>query len=103
MGRLTIPLGAAPGIIERPEISDSDTTGGNGWIVTVYDNDHNTVDEVEWILQIATGCSPEEASMETWEIHHLGKSVVHHAGEAECRRIAKVIAKIGIRVEVNQE
>jgi hypothetical protein len=100
MGRLTA---SAPGILERPEVDDAETTGGSDWIVTVYDNDRNTVDEVILILMVATGCPFQEAEMETWEVHHLGQSVVHHADEKECRRVASVIAEIGIRVEVSQE
>ena len=51
---------ASPGVIELPEISSNDTSSG-GWIVTVYDNDHNTVDEVLAIFLPATGGSPGEA------------------------------------------
>jgi hypothetical protein len=41
--------------------------------------------------------------METWEIHNLGKSVVHHGSQQECERAAAIIRTIGIRVEVRQE
>ncbi len=78
----------------RVEFTDS------GYIVIVYDNDHNTVDEVIQILMEATSCLLEEAVQETVEIHHLGKSVVHHAGKHECDFVAMVIRTIGIRVEV---
>jgi ATP-dependent Clp protease adapter protein ClpS len=74
-----------------------------GYVVIVYDNDYNTINEVVLILQKATGCSLDEATMETWEVHHLGKSVVHHGEEEECRRVAGIIGTIGIRVEVRQE
>ena len=45
----------------------------------------------------------DEAYMETWEIDHLGKSVVHRASEAECQRAAEIIATIGIRVEATPD
>lgn len=86
-------------ILESPE-TVSPGSGLGGWTVTVYNNDFNTVDEVMAILMIATECDSEEAYIETWEIHHLGSSVVHHSGEEECHRVAAVIATIGIRVEV---
>lgn len=86
-----------------PEIADSDTDTSGGWIVTVFDNDHNTVEEVIHILMVATQCDLDEAQIETWEIHHLGRSVVHHGGAEECRDVAATIATIGIRVEVTQE
>jgi hypothetical protein len=41
--------------------------------------------------------------METWEVHHLGKSVVHHANAEECERVASVIRTIGIVVEVRED
>jgi len=85
----------------RPEETDGATSGH--WTVTVFDNDYNTWDEVMSILIIATRCTPREADMETWEVHNLGRSVVHHGRETECRVIADVIATIGIRVEVAEE
>lgn len=89
---------ASPGTIQLPEIEDGSGTGHGGWIVTVYDNDKNTWEEVMTILMIATECSPEEAYNETWEVHHLGASVVHFGSEKECQRVARVIATIGIKV-----
>lgn len=97
-------LSSLPGTIERPDLlEDGPGTGGTHWIVTVYDNDYNTVDQVIAILMLATSCPREEAVMETWEIHNLGRSVVHHGEEGECRRAGEVIARIGIRVEISAE
>lgn len=75
---------------------------GAGWIVTVFNNETNTWEEVVDILRKATHCTFEEAWNETWEIDHLGMSVVHQGDEAECRRAAAVIATIGIKVEVSE-
>jgi ATP-dependent Clp protease adapter protein ClpS len=71
--------------------------------VIVYDNDVNTYAEVIHILQVATGCTVEEAQIEAWEVDNLGKSVVHHGAKEECERSAGIIRQIGIRVEVTQE
>ena len=87
---------------EKRERHD-DMLGSSGYIVIVYDNDKNTFDQVIEILQKATACTREEAEMETWEVNELGKSVVHHGGEAECQRVASIIATIGIRVEVVED
>jgi len=85
----------------RPNLSDETTHSLlSDYIVIVFDNDTNTVDEVIGILQKATGCSLEEAQMETWEVHFTGRSVVHHGDRAECERAAAIIATIGIRVTV---
>lgn len=76
---------------------------GSGFLVVVYDNDRNTWDDVVMILQKATGCTLEEAEIETWEVDNLGKSVVHHGSREECERAAGIIRTIGIRVEVIEE
>ncbi len=82
---------------------DSTVDSRSHWIVVVYDNDFNTVDQVIRILITATKCSIAEAEIETWEVHHLGKSVVHHGDRPECERVAGIIRTIGIRVEVVEE
>ncbi len=79
---------------------DLTRTGFGGWIVIAFNNDHNTYDEVMLILMAATGCAPDEAYIETWEIDHLGKSVVHQGCESECQGVAAVITSIGLRTEV---
>lgn len=95
---------SGPAIIESPvEVEETKVQPEREWIVTVFDNEVNTYDEVIAILILATGCTYEEASIETWEIDHLGKSVVHCSSEEECKKVASVIAKIGIYVEVSQE
>ncbi len=85
------------------EADDRAVDSTSHWIVVVYDNDFNTVDQVIRILVAATRCSLTEAEIETWEIHHLGKSVVHHGDRSECERAAGIIRTIGIRVEVVEE
>ena len=97
-------LMAAPGTIVKPErVEEELAAKDHGWIVTVYNNDHNTYEEVISILMIATKCNLEEAQIEAWEIDNLGCSVVHHGKESDCRKAAEIIGKIGIRVEVTQE
>ena len=85
----------------RPNLSEDEVTDRlSEYIVIVFDNPVNTWEEVIGILQEATGCSYEEALNETWEVHHLGRSVVHHGDLEECRRAATIIRKIGIEVAV---
>jgi ATP-dependent Clp protease adapter protein ClpS len=88
---------------ERPDVDQINSTQSESWIVIVYNNEHNTYDEVMMILMVATHCNEEEAYIETWEIDHLGKSVVHVAGQEECETVASVIRQIGIQVEVISE
>lgn len=93
-----------PEIIEKPEVEENGPgIGGPAWIVTVFNNEVNTWQEVIAILMLATRCSFDEAYIETWEIDKLGRSVVHHGEETECHDAATVIAQIGIRVEVSAE
>ena len=97
-------MAASGSAIELPEkLADDLGTRGEGWIVTVYDNDDNTVEDVMLVLMKATGCSSQEAYIETWEIDHYGLCVVHRACELECTKAAEIIATIGIRVEVSPD
>jgi ATP-dependent Clp protease adapter protein ClpS len=94
-------------VLERPTLAPDlsgaeETQRTSEYVVIVFNNDYNTFDEVIHILQKATGCSLEEAEMETWEIDALGKSFVHHAEQEECQRVAAIIATIGIRVAVER-
>jgi ATP-dependent Clp protease adapter protein ClpS len=87
----------------RPDLFDETARSSLGdYVVIVFNNDVNTYDEVILILQKATGCSLEEAEMETWEIDHTGRSFVHYGDQAECERAAAIIATIGIRVAVER-
>lgn len=87
-----------------PELAyDGPGTGDEGYVVIVFNNDHNTWDEVVDALMEATGCTVEEANIETWEVDNLGKSVVHHGSSEKCEKAASIIRKIGIKVEVRQE
>lgn len=90
--------------IELPKLQHvQETQVDPPWLVKVFNNEHNTYQEVMVILMLATDCDEDEAYIETWEIDHLGSSIVHSADETECQRVAEVISTIGIRVEVYQE
>ena len=94
---------SSPGILDRPSLASDTNTSSSHWIVTVFDNEVNTFEEVFNILIRATGCSEEEAAIETWEVDALGKSVVHHGVQDECETAASIIRLIGISVEVSEE
>ena len=83
----------------EPEIGDSSTRLGR-WMVGIYNNDYNSMDEVVAILMRATGCDLQEAIIETWEADTFGKASVHFAAKPECEQIAQTIATIGVRTEV---
>ena len=98
----TTGLTRAAGPVESPERESTQSPQkGEQWIVTVYNNDVNTYEEVITVLMLATACDAEEAYIEAWEIDHFGCCVVHRADETECRGAAEVIAMIGISVEAS--
>lgn len=89
--------------VVNPALEGASETQTESWVVVVFNNETNTYDEVMMILMIATHCDEEEAYIETWEVDHLGKSVVHSAGKEECEDVAQIIRQIGIKVEVIAE
>ena len=89
---------------ERTKPRTNDTSpGGGGWQVVAFNNDYNTFGEVIEILIIATGCTREEAEIETWEIDRFGSCIVHRADRTECERVAGIISSIGVKTEVEKE
>lgn len=91
-------------VVERPELDQAvEETHEPKWLVTVYNNETNTYEEVIAVLCIATGCTPEEAYIEAWEIDQYGQCVVHRADEDTCKTVAEIIATIGIGVEATPE
>jgi hypothetical protein len=77
--------------------------GTGRWMVVIFNNETNSMDEVVDILIIATGCTAEEAEIETWEAHTFNKAPVHFATKVECEDAATIIASIGVKTEVSRE
>lgn len=94
-------ISVKPGTLDLPDLGYS-TQLDREYMVTVFNNDTNTYEEVITILMLATNCDSEEAYMEAWEIDHLGQSTVHLADRETCESVAGIISKIGIRVEVEK-
>jgi ATP-dependent Clp protease adaptor protein ClpS len=86
----------------EPEIIEKGQVAGR-WMVVIHNNDYNSFDEVVDVLMRATGCSGEEAAIETWEAHTYGKAPVHFSGRDECEIVAAMISSIGVRTEVRPE
>lgn len=90
--------------VTLPDLSvEESTQSGDGYRVVAYNNETNTYDEVIAVLMLATGCTMEEAYIETWEIDHYGQCAVHRADEEECQRVAKTISRIGVVTEVEPD
>ena len=90
--------------VEKPVIEpDSGSLDSKRWMVVIFNNPFNTIDEVIDILITATGCSSHEAQLETWEAHHFGKAPCHFASKEECEAVAIIISGIGVKTEVQLE
>jgi ATP-dependent Clp protease adapter protein ClpS len=85
-----------------PHVIDS-ASGVGRWMVLIYNNEVNTIEEVIEILMRSTGCGNQEAYIETWEAHTYGKSEVHFADRSECEVVAHMIGSIGVQTEVRRE
>ena len=86
----------------QPEIKDTGTGSGR-WMVVIYNNDHNSMDEVIEILMRSTGCGVQEAHIEAWEAHSFGKTPVHFSSRDECEIVAVMISTIGVQTQVRRE
>jgi ATP-dependent Clp protease adapter protein ClpS len=86
----------------QPEVIDS-ATGYGRWMVVMYNNDHTSMDDVILVLMRSTGCSAQEAYIETWEAHNFGKASVHFAEQRECEVVASIISSIGVKTTVQRE
>ncbi len=72
-------------------------------MVVIYNNDVTPIDIVIAVLVRATGCDTQEAMIEAWEAHHLGKAPVHFAARDECDKAAAIIDSVGVKTEVAPE
>ena len=73
------------------------------YMVVIHNDDITPYDAVISVLIAATGCDRQEAEIETWEAHTYGKAPVHFSSQEECEVAARVIASIGIKVNVLKE
>jgi hypothetical protein len=73
------------------------------WMLVIFNNNYNSVDEVLCALIDATECTPEEAAIEVWEAHTYGKAAVHFSSREDCERAARIINRIGVVTEIEPE
>jgi ATP-dependent Clp protease adapter protein ClpS len=69
-------------------------------MTTLWNCDCHTFDQVAAQLVKAIGCSYDGGMAIAWRVHHDGKAVVRVGPRAECERVARVLAEIGLRVSV---
>ena len=90
-----------PGLEEWEDIRDGADISGP-WIVILYNCECHTFEQVESILQKATGCSLEKAEAIAWEVHTKGRAICFSGSQEECDRVAKIIASIRLQVETDR-
>lgn len=97
----------SPDLLDLPRLEDfvdirdgADIQGP--WIVILYNCECHTFDEVEYILQKATGCSLEKAEAIAMEVHTKGRSICYSGEYEECHRVTQVIASIRLQVEMDR-
>ena len=72
-------------------------TGGKGKVVVTS---LRTSQQVANQLVKAIGCSYDEGMSIAWRVHNDGKAVVRIGPRAECERVARILAAIGLQVSV---
>lgn len=84
-------------------IQEQDSTTQGRWSVLIFNNEHTAYETVIRVLMFATGCTQNEAELETWEAHHMGKAHVHFDERETCERIAGIIERVGVTATVQLE
>jgi ATP-dependent Clp protease adapter protein ClpS len=90
-----------PGLHEQDDLRDRADIAGP-WIVILYDCDCHSFEDVEMILQKATGCSLEKAEAIAMEVHTRGRAICYSGSQEECERVARIIASIRLQVETDR-
>lgn len=98
--------GARPGALEtatRPtteETTDREAGPGPPWVTVLWNCECHTFEQVATQLTRAIGCSYDQGMAIARRVHTEGKAVVRVGSKAECKRVADVLAAIGLRVTV---
>jgi ATP-dependent Clp protease adaptor protein ClpS len=90
-----------PGLEEIDDIRNGADIQGP-WIVILYNCDCHTFQDVESILQKATGCSLEKAKSIAVEVDSKGRAICFSGEREECERVASIIASVRLQVETDR-
>ncbi len=72
------------------------------WNVVLYNDDVHDFDEVVLQVQKATGKALEQAYQITLEAHSRGKAVAFTGALVECQKVAAILRRIRLQVEVDE-
>ncbi len=90
-----------PGLGELTDIRDGVDLQGP-WIVILYNCDCHTFEDVEYILQKATGCSLEDAQAIAVRVDREGRAICFSGSFEDCEKVAAIIASIRLQVETDR-
>ena len=73
------------------------------WMLEIFDNDTTPREFVVFMLIKATGCTGDEAEMETWEAETFGRAAVHFGPRDICEAAGGMMNVIGVATKVSPE
>lgn len=76
------------------------TTVEPPWITILWNCDCHTFEQVARQLMKAIACSYDDGMAVAGRVHNDGKAVVRVGAKAECGRVGRILAEIGLRVTV---
>ncbi len=83
------------------EDEDIGTGGGEGHRVFLFNCECHTFDQViAQLCKAVPGMTEPEAKEIAWRVHTQGLAEVYKGGLPECERVAKILAEIGLIVQV---
>jgi ATP-dependent Clp protease adaptor protein ClpS len=83
------------------EDEDIGTGGGEGHTVFLFNCECHTFEQViAQLCKAVPGMTEPEAEEIAWRVHTQGLAEVYKGGLPECERVAKIIAEIGLIVQV---
>ena len=109
MARGSLPKPEAPATsttaetVTRPATAPetgADTAVPPPWVTILWNCECHTFEQVANQLIKAIGCSYDEGMAIAWRVHNDGKAVVRIGPRAECERVARILAAIGLQVTV---
>jgi len=83
------------------ETADLGTGSGEGSKVYLFNCNCHTFEEViTQLMKAVPGMTRPEAEEIAWRVHTQGLAEVYRGGAVECERVARILAEIGLIVQV---
>jgi ATP-dependent Clp protease adaptor protein ClpS len=75
---------------------------GNPWQVVLFNDEVHSFDEVILQIQRAIGCTLQWAAELTFRVHRKGKAVVFIGQKPDCEKVAGILARIRLLVQLEK-